>query len=115
MSKTDVCLIILKNSYWSKYFPQKNDMKTWKISQITNSQSTKDMRFMKNEEISKVYYHLWQSHKNKMKNKCEYCDQKFAARCATIHEEKKYDLNVNIVIKNLLLDVLQFMKKRNMI
>ena len=23
----------------------------------------------------------------------------------TIHEEKKYDLNVNIVIKNLLLDV----------
>ena len=35
-----------------------------------------------------------------MKNKCEYCDQKFAARCATIHEEKKYDLNVNIVIKN---------------
>ena len=50
-----------------------------------------------------------------MKNKCEYCDQKFAARCATIHEEKKYDLNVNIVIKNLLLDVLQFMKKRNMI
>ena len=30
-----------------------------------------------------------------MKNKCEYCDQKFAARCATIHEEKKYDFNVN--------------------
>ena len=50
-----------------------------------------------------------------MKNKCEYCDQKFAARCTTIHEEKKYDLNVNIVIKYLLLDVLQFMKKRNMI
>ena len=24
--------------------------------------------------------------------KCEYCDQKFAARCTTIHEEKKYDL-----------------------
>ena len=47
-----------------------------------------------------------------MKNKCEYCDQKFAARCATIHEEKKYDLNVNIVIKNSLLDVLQIMKKR---
>ena len=97
--------MILKNSYWSKYFPQKNDMKTWKISQITNSQSTKDMSFMKNEEISKVCCHLWQFHKNEMKNKCEYCDQKFAARCATIHEEKKYDLNVNIVIKNLLLDV----------
>ena len=39
-----------------------------------------------------------------MKNKCD-CDQKFAARCATIHEEKKYDLNVNIVTKNSLLDV----------
>ena len=38
-----------------------------------------------------------------MKNKCEYCDQKFAARCATIHEEKKYDLNVTIVIKNSLI------------
>ena len=50
-----------------------------------------------------------------MKNKCECCDQKFAARCATIHEEKKYDFNVNIVIKNSRLDVLQFMKKRNMI
>ena len=36
---------------------------------------------------------------------CEYCDQKFAARCTTIHEEKKYDLNVNIVIKNSLIDV----------
>ena len=33
----------------------------------------------------------------------------------TIHEENEYDFNVNIVIKNSRLDVLQFMKKRNMI
>ena len=49
-----------------------------------------------------MYYKSWTK---ELWSKCEYCDQKFGARCTTIHEEKKYDLNVNIVIKYSLIDV----------